>query len=112
MGHGTGWFKSPGNKNICSSFSSAYHSLIYKTSIFCTMKTAESVPLMNKITRTKLTSLQAFASTIMGTLTTHSIMQGIGVGESTATPLAAAITWTLKNGTGMIGSIMFAWWNG
>jgi hypothetical protein len=39
-------------------------------------------------------------------------MKGIGVGESSATPLAAAITWILKNGTGMIGSIMFAWWNG
>ncbi|XP_011862341.1 PREDICTED: RUS1 family protein C16orf58 homolog isoform X2 [Vollenhovia emeryi] len=39
-------------------------------------------------------------------------MKGIGVGESSATPLAAAITWILKSGTGMIGSIMFAWWNG
>ncbi|KYM95259.1 UPF0420 protein C16orf58 [Cyphomyrmex costatus] len=57
-------------------------------------------------------TVQAFASTITGTLTTHSIMKGIGVGESNATPLAAAITWILKNGTGMIGSIMFAWWNG
>jgi len=57
-------------------------------------------------------TLQAFASTIMGTLTTHSIMRGIGVGESNATPLAAAITWILKNGTGMVGSILFAWWNG
>ncbi|EFN84004.1 RUS1 family protein C16orf58 homolog [Harpegnathos saltator] len=57
-------------------------------------------------------TVQAFASTIMGTLTTHSVMQGIGVGESNATPLAAAITWILKSGTGMIGSIMFAWWNG
>ncbi|KAK2581179.1 hypothetical protein KPH14_007983 [Odynerus spinipes] len=57
-------------------------------------------------------TLQAFASTIMGTLTTHSIMQGVGVGESTATPLAAAITWILKDGTGMVGRIIFAWWNG
>ncbi|KAL6258070.1 hypothetical protein P5V15_009987 [Pogonomyrmex californicus] len=57
-------------------------------------------------------TVQAFASTITGTLTTHSIMKGIGVGESNATPLAAAITWILKSGTGMIGSIMFAWWNG
>nr|KAF7413227.1 hypothetical protein H0235_013078 [Vespula pensylvanica] len=57
-------------------------------------------------------TVQAFASTIMGTLTTHSIMQGVGVGESTATPLAAAITWILKDGTGMVGRIIFAWWNG
>ncbi|XP_017882483.1 RUS1 family protein C16orf58 homolog isoform X2 [Ceratina calcarata] len=48
----------------------------------------------------------------MGTLTTHSIMQGVGVGEAAATPLAAAITWILKDGTGMVGRIVFAWWNG
>ncbi|KAK0174933.1 hypothetical protein PV327_010637 [Microctonus hyperodae] len=54
----------------------------------------------------------AFASTILGTLTTHSILQGVGVGESTATPLAAAISWILKDGTGLIGRILFAWWNG
>ncbi|XP_076626425.1 RUS family member 1 isoform X1 [Colletes latitarsis] len=57
-------------------------------------------------------TVQAFASTIMGTLTTHSIMQGVGVGEAEATPLAAAVTWILKDGTGMIGRIVFAWWNG
>lgn len=57
-------------------------------------------------------TVQAFASTIMGTLTTHSIMQGVGVGEAAATPLAAAITWVLKDGTGMVGRIVFAWWNG
>ncbi|CAK9822000.1 RUS family member 1 [Anthophora retusa] len=57
-------------------------------------------------------TVQAFASTIMGTLTIHSIMQGVGVGEATATPLAATITWILKDGTGMIGRIVFAWWNG
>ncbi|XP_043282666.1 RUS family member 1 [Venturia canescens] len=57
-------------------------------------------------------TVQAFASTILGTLTTHSIMRGVGVGESTATPLAAAITWILKDGTGMVGRIVFAWWNG
>ncbi|XP_011506526.1 PREDICTED: RUS1 family protein C16orf58 homolog isoform X2 [Ceratosolen solmsi marchali] len=57
-------------------------------------------------------SLQAFASTINGTLATHSIMRGVGVGESTATPLVAAITWILKDGTGMIGRIIFAWWQG
>lgn len=48
----------------------------------------------------------------MGNLTTHSIMQGVGVGEASATALAAAITWILKDGTGMIGRIVFAWWNG
>lgn len=57
-------------------------------------------------------TVQAFASTVVGTLTTHSIMKGVGVGEPAATPLAAAITWILKDGTGMLGRILFAWWNG
>ncbi|XP_015116721.1 RUS1 family protein C16orf58 homolog isoform X2 [Diachasma alloeum] len=57
-------------------------------------------------------TVQAFASTILGTLTTHSILIGVGVGESTATPLAATISWILKDGAGMIGRILFAWWNG
>ncbi|XP_011309051.1 uncharacterized protein [Fopius arisanus] len=57
-------------------------------------------------------TVQAFASTILGILTTHSILIGVGVGESTATPLAATIAWILKDGAGMIGRILFAWWNG
>ncbi|XP_014297779.1 RUS family member 1 isoform X1 [Microplitis demolitor] len=55
-------------------------------------------------------TIQAFASTILGTLTTHSILQSVGVGESTATSSAAAISWILKDGTGMIGRILFTWW--
>lgn len=39
-------------------------------------------------------------------------MEGVGVGSSEATPLAAAITWIFKDGAGMIGSILFAWWKG
>ncbi|XP_033329880.2 RUS family member 1 isoform X1 [Megalopta genalis] len=57
-------------------------------------------------------TVQAFASTILSIMTTHSIMQGVGVGEPEATPLAAAITWVLKDGAGMIGRIAFAWRNG
>ena len=39
-------------------------------------------------------------------------MKGVGVGDTAATPLAAAITWILKDGTGMIGRIVFAWFEG
>lgn len=57
-------------------------------------------------------TLQAFCSTITGTLTTQAVMKGVGVGDSAATPFAAAITWILKDGTGMFGRIAFAWFEG
>ncbi|KAF4528577.1 hypothetical protein B566_EDAN015725 [Ephemera danica] len=57
-------------------------------------------------------TLQAFCSYLSGTLTTKAIMQGVGVGDATATPLAATITWVMRDGTGMIGRIVFASWKG
>ncbi|KAK6625749.1 hypothetical protein RUM43_006048 [Polyplax serrata] len=55
---------------------------------------------------------QAFCSSISGTLTVQAIMEGIGVGSKAATPVSAAITWIMKDGTGMLGSILFAWLKG
>ena len=40
--------------------------------------------------------LQAFCSSITGTLATHAVLKGAGVGDSSATALAATITWMLK----------------
>ncbi|KAL5467116.1 hypothetical protein EMCRGX_G031301 [Ephydatia muelleri] len=57
-------------------------------------------------------TLQAFCSSITGTLATLAIMKGVGVGDSAATPLAATITWMLRDGTGMMGKILFAWTRG
>lgn len=57
-------------------------------------------------------TIQAFCSTITGIFTTQAILEGVGVGNPEATPLAAAITWVLKDGTGMLGRIIFAWWKG
>lgn len=54
-------------------------------------------------------TLQAFCSSITGTLATLAILKGVGVGDSSATPLAATITWMLKDGTGMLGRILFGW---
>lgn len=47
-----------------------------------------------------------------GTLATEAILKGVGVGDQTATPLAATVTWLLKDGAGMVGRIMFAWLKG
>ena len=55
---------------------------------------------------------QAAASSVSGSLATAAVLQGVGVGDSTATPLAATITWILKDGAGMIGRILFAGWSG
>ncbi|XP_059481741.1 RUS family member 1 isoform X1 [Neocloeon triangulifer] len=57
-------------------------------------------------------TLQAFCSYLSGTLTTRAIMQGVGVGDAAATPLAATITWIMRDGTGMVGRIVFASWKG
>lgn len=41
-------------------------------------------------------SIQAFASSITNTLATHAVLKGVGVGDATATPLAATVTWLLR----------------
>ncbi|KAH9517241.1 hypothetical protein DERF_007922 [Dermatophagoides farinae] len=53
-------------------------------------------------------SVQAFCSSIMNNLATQAIFKGVGVGDASATVLAATITWILKDGTSIIGSLLFA----
>lgn len=55
---------------------------------------------------------QAFCSTIIGAFKTRAVLKGVGVGDSTASALSAAITWILRDGIGMFGRILFAWWKG
>ncbi|KAG8196278.1 hypothetical protein JTE90_023833 [Oedothorax gibbosus] len=57
-------------------------------------------------------SIQAFASSITGSVCTHSIMKGVGVGDASATALAATFTWLYKDGVSMLGKIAFAWLQG
>lgn len=40
--------------------------------------------------------LQAFASSITGTLAAQAVLKGYGVGDESATVLAATFTWLLK----------------
>jgi len=40
--------------------------------------------------------LQAFCSSITGTLATQSLLRGFGVGDESATVLGATVTWILK----------------
>eukprot|EP00055_Hartaetosiga_balthica_P011748 m.54607 g.54607 ORF g.54607 m.54607 type:complete len:452 (+) comp7722_c0_seq4:54-1409(+) len=57
-------------------------------------------------------TLQAFSSSIMGTLATHAVLKGTGVGDATASVTAATLTHLLRNFTGMVGGIWFAWFSG
>nr|XP_034839657.1 RUS1 family protein C16orf58 homolog [Maniola hyperantus] len=60
----------------------------------------------------KWDTAQAFCSTIMGILATQAVLQGVGVGDQMATPLAATVTWVLKDGCGHLGRIIFAYSHG
>ena len=57
-------------------------------------------------------TVQAFASSISGSLATKAVLEGVGVGDESATSLAATITWLLRQGAGMIGQILFTWIQG
>ncbi|KAB0390744.1 hypothetical protein E2I00_000194, partial [Balaenoptera physalus] len=57
-------------------------------------------------------SVQAFASSLSGSLATHAVLLGIGVGNAKASVSAATATWLVKDSTGMLGRIIFAWWTG
>ncbi|GAB5582853.1 RUS family member 1 isoform X1 [Prionailurus iriomotensis] len=54
----------------------------------------------------------AFASSLSGSLATHAVLLGIGVGNAKASVSAATATWLVKDSTGMLGRIIFAWWKG
>ncbi|XP_042881740.1 RUS family member 1-like isoform X2 [Penaeus japonicus] len=57
-------------------------------------------------------TIQAYCSSIAGALSLRATFEGLGVGEGAATTLAATLTWLLKDGSGMIASIAFAYWRG
>ncbi|KAK0153743.1 RUS1 family protein C16orf58 [Merluccius polli] len=57
-------------------------------------------------------TVQAFSSSLSGTLATQASLRGVGVGNREATVAAATVTWLLRDGTGMLGRILFAWRKG
>ncbi|KAK9504346.1 hypothetical protein O3M35_010701 [Rhynocoris fuscipes] len=54
-------------------------------------------------------TIQASCSTISNTLVTKTVLEGLGVGDNTATSASAAVTWILKDGAGKFSGILFAW---
>ena len=59
-----------------------------------------------------LDTIQAFCSSISGALAARAIFESIGVGDESATVYGATFTWLIKDGTGMTGRILFAWYQG
>ncbi len=57
-------------------------------------------------------TIQAFCSSISGALAARAIFESIGVGDESATVYGATFTWLIKDGTGMTGRILFAWYQG
>ncbi|KAA8585444.1 hypothetical protein FQN60_004138 [Etheostoma spectabile] len=57
-------------------------------------------------------TVQAFCSSLSSTLATQASLKGVGVGNQEATVAAATVTWLLRDGTGMLGRILFAWQKG
>lgn len=57
-------------------------------------------------------SIQAFSSSVNNNVCMHAVLKGVGVGDESASPLAATITWLIKDSTSMIGRILFAWLQG
>ena len=55
-------------------------------------------------------SLQGLCSYLRSVLTTQSILIGAGVGSTNKTALAATLVWIMKDGMGMIASLLFAYY--
>ena len=55
-------------------------------------------------------SLQGLCSYLRSVLTTQSILIGAGVGSTNKTALAATLVWIMKDGMGMLASLLFAYY--
>ncbi len=55
---------------------------------------------------------QAFCSSITGTLAQKAVLQGVGVGDATATASSALVTYLSRDALGMVSRILFAWVQG
>lgn len=53
-------------------------------------------------------TLQALCSSVTGTLSTRSILRGVGVGSSEATLASGVLSWVLRDGVAMVSRLLFA----
>ena len=52
---------------------------------------------------------QAMCSYLRGVLATQSVLESVGVGKDTVTPLAAAVNWVFRDGAGMLSGLAFTY---
>jgi hypothetical protein len=57
-------------------------------------------------------TLQAFCSSVSGALAARAMFESIGVGDEASTVYGATLTWLIRDGTGMLGRILFAYYQG
>ncbi|XP_068655681.1 protein root UVB sensitive 3 [Aristolochia californica] len=57
-------------------------------------------------------SLQGLSTYIRSMLSTHALLSAIGVGEKSATVIGATFQWFLRDFTGMLGGILFTFYQG
>src|SRR4051794_10293325 len=55
-------------------------------------------------------TIQAMCSYLRGMLCTHAVLTGLGVGDVAASATSATLNWVLRDGVGMFGGLLFAWW--
>ena len=56
-------------------------------------------------------TLQALCSSLSGSLATFAVLKTVGVGNNQANLLSSTLSWLLKDGSGMISSILFTYFN-
>ena len=54
-------------------------------------------------------SLQGICSYLRGVVATSAVLMAAGVGDAEATAMSAAVNWALRDGTGMIGGLLFSY---
>ncbi len=57
-------------------------------------------------------TIQALCSYVRGVLSSNALLTGVGVGSTTANALSATAAFVVKDLTGMLGSILFSYWQG
>lgn len=59
-----------------------------------------------------LDSIQGLSSYLRGILCTQAVLVGLGVGQESATALAATLNWVARDGSAMLAGLVFTWWGG
>jgi hypothetical protein len=54
--------------------------------------------------------IQGLSTYLRGALVMKELLRGLGVGDAKASAAAGAVGWIIRDGAGMVGSLVFSWW--